>query len=153
MVLFELFVFCRWWKTQSIHVHLALSIWFPSLLSSHTPLPHWNLFPLLIFFNPFSLLSCPHSFPPVCSFLSFFPTHPPFCYFFPFLFTNFFFECVCIFVCMCSRIWPLHVYQPMITSSMLNWILNMCSTRKQIKSNKCRICKYSCIWVHRTDFR
>jgi len=31
---------CRWYKTENIHVDLALWVWGPTLLSTHAPLPH-----------------------------------------------------------------------------------------------------------------
>jgi len=32
--------FYRWWKTESIHIDLALSIWGPTLFSTHAPPSH-----------------------------------------------------------------------------------------------------------------
>jgi len=87
--------FCRWWKTENIHVDLTLLVWSPTILSTHDPLlspftPSF-FFPSF-FFNSF----CLFSFSSFCLF-------PLFSFFSSlfFLFVLFCFVCVCLYACVC----------------------------------------------------
>ena len=98
--------FSRWWKTENIHVDLALLVGGPTLLSTHAPLPP-STHPSPSFFPCFPFLSLPLPF--ALSFSS---------HFFVFGLC----VCVCVYVSsyVCTCVFGYCMCRPMITYSILN---------------------------------
>ena len=128
-------------KNWKHHVDLAWLVWGPTLLNTHTLLPPKAIPPPLSFSPFFVSISLPLSsfffFSSFC--FSFFLPPPllPFfsSFFFPALFLMWVF-CVCIFVCMCVRIWPLLLYPYGDNSKIKAWPNHSVSANDNVKHIK-----------------